>query len=109
MRIIRGLLVAVSAGALTMGMVGTAQASDTQQLTDSCQGVFGACTQTLNFAPELLGDISLLDSASLLGTDRLIGPNGLVNTTALTGATGQTASTASTASTATTGKTGTTG
>ncbi|MFJ5828573.1 hypothetical protein [Streptomyces sp. NPDC093089] len=102
MRIIRGLLVAVSAGALTMGMVGTAQALDGRQLTDSCQGTFGACTQTLSFAPEILGDISLLDSASPLGANPLIGPNGLVDTTAPTGATGQTASTATTGTTATT-------
>ncbi|MFE7584023.1 hypothetical protein ACFU5Y_20995 [Streptomyces gardneri] len=109
MRIIRGLLVAVSAGALTLGMVGTSHAlgGEGDTLTDSCKGTFGACTQTLSFAPELLGDVSLLDTASILDTSGLIGTRGLINTGALLGTT-DTAATGTTAATATPAATGTT-
>ncbi|GEB60486.1 hypothetical protein [Streptomyces gardneri] len=110
MRIIRGLLVAVSAGALTLGMVGTSHAlgGEGDTLTDSCKGTFGACTQTLSFAPELLGDVSLLDTARILDTSGLIGTRGLINTGALLGTTGETAATGTTAATATPAATGTT-
>lgn len=112
MRYIRGLLVALSAGALSLGMMGTSQADtdqSNQSLDHSCQNsTFGSCSQEVNYAPELLGDISLSGENGLLGPTGLLGPSGLLGPTGLVGPTGLLGRTATGATTAAKGATTTT-
>ncbi|KOG35853.1 MULTISPECIES: hypothetical protein [Streptomyces] len=115
MRTIRGLLVAVSAGAMTLGMAGASHAlgdpvvdNSQHSLDHSCVGgTFGSCTQSASFAPELLGDVSLTGPSGLLGPNGLLGPSGLLGPIGQTTTTTGTTSTTSTTSTK--GTTGTTG
>ncbi|WP_405856956.1 hypothetical protein OG361_25000 [Streptomyces sp. NBC_00090] len=103
MRYIRGLLVAVSAGALTLGMGGASQALDTD-----CKGSTGSCATEASFAPQILGDISLIDTSELIGPSGLINTSGLTGTSGLLSLTGQTITNQTTSPSSTTGTTGTT-
>ncbi|MCX4983023.1 hypothetical protein [Streptomyces sp. NBC_00572] len=98
MRYMRGLLVALSAGALSLGMIGTSQADtdqSNQSLDHSCQNsTFGSCTQEVNYAPEILGDLSLTGPNGLLGPAGLLGPSGLLGPAGLLGPTGTSGTTA---------------
>ncbi|WP_030692855.1 hypothetical protein [Streptomyces globisporus] len=119
MRYLRGLLVSVSAGALTLGLVGVSQAlgssaetvasvrggedhgkggdhvvvdKSKHNLHHSCQGgTFGYCTQNANFSPKILGDVSLIGTTGLIGVTGTTGTDGTTGTTGRTGTDGTTA------------------
>ncbi|MFJ3831764.1 hypothetical protein ACIPWI_27890 [Streptomyces sp. NPDC090046] len=67
------------------------------QLSHSCKGeTFGYCTQKVNFAPKLLGPITLIGTTGLIGITGTTGTTGTDGTTGTTGTDGTTGTTGTT-------------